>query len=1789
MTAVTPAELAAADGPAPRPVDPTANAYLFFTSGTTGRPNGVVGWHGALTNFVAWEQRTLGFGAEDRIAQMAALTFDAVLKDLLPALVGGATVCLPPTDRPFTDFEAMLAWWASDRVTVAQTVPSVLAELLATAGGAGGAAVELPDLRLVCLSGEPLQGGLVSRWRERFGATRFVNLYGTTEATILKSWYEVPDDVPAGVLPVGRAIDDAELLVVNRRDRRCGVGELGEVLIRTPYLTRGRLHADSGEPPLFEVNPLRPDDPADLVQRTGDLGRYAPDGTVEIVGRRDDQVKIRGVRVQPAEVAAVLTRQPSVGTAAVVTRERDGAHELVAYVVPAAGATVTPSGLRQDLAARVSTAMVPAHVVVLEALPLTSHGKLDRRALPEPVAERPAAGEKGEWSETERLVADMWSEAFGHEVAARDADFFELGGHSLLMVRILARLRRTFQVELELGDLFDSPTIATLATAVDAAVDAALTGAPTAADEPIRPVPRGAELPLSPEQEGIWFLQQLFPDSCSYNMAGVFTLPADTPVEVVAGAFDRVVARHEALRTTFAEVDGRPVQRVAPAGGADVTALPAEGERTAGLAALATQAALSFDLANGPLLRARLVAVPGELLLGLTVHHIGCDGWSWELITTELDALIAAGRAGRLAVLAEPTLQYGDFAVWRDRHDDQATTDAAVDYWRATLGTPPPALDLPHSRPRPPAPTHGCAVRRVPVSDELTARLERFARDRGATTYMAMLAAFGVVLGRAADQDQVVVGTDSAGRDRPELEDVVGFFVRTHALRLDLAGDPSFADAVLRARQLVLDSAPHQHLSFSRLVDAVTVERDQSRTPLFQVMVRMPPRDLAAARQGVLHAVDVVAATGGAAGPAPAAKFDLTLVVRPVGDRLLLDFEYDRDVFDADLVDALGGRLVDLLAAGLAEPDRPASELSAAGHPFAGELPPRPQPRVATEFLRQAVTTPAATAIGTAAGPVTYERLAAAVRATAATLTPGTVVAVVGGKHPESIAALVAAVAAGVVAVPIDEELPVARQRRLAEAAGATAVLLAGPTGTPEWAAGLPVHRMDLAAAAPPEDRLPSGAAPEDPAYVFFTSGTTGEPKGVLGRHLGLDHFVAWEKAEFGVGAGDRVAQLTTFSFDAVLRDVFVPLTAGAAVCLPPRAARDDVQRLLTWLADERITVVHTTPSVAASWLADSAIDSATDLSALRLLCLSGEPLTGELVSRLRERLLGAGTEIVNFYGPTETTMIKTFLRVPAAAAGGPLPIGVPQPGVQVEVLGAGDRVCAPGERGEIVIRTPYRTAGYLTGDSSFAGFAPNPFRDDETDAVYRTGDVAVVRADGAIQVTGRRDGLIKVRGIRTHPGEIAAAAAGHAEVVTAHVEQHVEQDGRDATLVAFVVRAPGSTLTTEALREHLLGTLPAALVPGLIFFVDRLTLLPNGKIDRRALSAAVAASGDTDVVAPRDDVEAELLAIWQKLLGRDDFGVTDDFFAVGGHSLLATIVITRIRKQMGAELTLRGLLRAPRIDQLARVVSASRAEQPADEPTAVVTLRDGTGPGLFLVHSIGGDVVGYRALAEALPPGPVYALRAPALDGGPHYRDVGEMAAAYLHELRRVQPNGPYRLGGWSAGGVVAYEMARQLSFDGEETELLALVDSYAPGTSAFDGFRGDDAELLASFTRDLARMTPDAAVPDPTTLLAPPEDGEPDEVAELRRRFAVFGAHARALAAYRVRRGRLAGTRVLLVLGGAQERPADATATLGWAELLGAAVTTVSVPDADHYTLLTAPELARAFGERERVEPAA
>jgi amino acid adenylation domain-containing protein len=1522
-------------------------AYVIHTSGSTGEPKGIVVQHRPVANLFDWLNRAFEVGPQDRGLFVTSLAFDLSVYDIFGILAAGGTVHVA-TSEELADPDRLVALLRSGGITLWDSAPAALVRLAPLFPA-------VPDrasrLRLVMLSGDWIPVTLPDRVRQSFPGARVMALGGATEATVWSNWYPVREVDPAWPsIPYGRPIANSLYHVLDAGFAPCPIGVAGDLYIGGDCLcagyTRPELTAAA-----FLPDPYSPR-PGMRLYRTGDRARYGVDGLLEFLGRLDQQVKIRGYRIELGEIEVALAHLPGVREAVVLAREDEpGDKRLVAYVVPSGGSAPSPAELRDGLRGGLPEYMLPSAFVLLEALPVTANGKLDRRALPAPQWSAAAEFEAPR-TPVETALAGIWSEVLGVPEVGREDDFFELGGHSLLATQMVSRLREAFGVEVALRSLFERPKLAELAAVVEAAREAAEAPSGPA----LRAVPRTGEeaLPLSFAQERLWFLEQLDPGSGTYNIPVTVELSGPLDVSALVSAFAGVVGRQESLRTTFVEIGGVPRQRIAPFVPAglpqvDLAALPAavaagEAERLG-----REQEGRGFDLERGPLFRGVLVRLAGDRhRFLLTFHHVIADGWSIGVLVRELGELYAATLEGRPSLLPELPVQYADFARWQRQWlaGEQA---AELAYWETRLGGEVASAELPTDRPRPAIQTFRGGRAQLVLPSDLTSRLKRFGRDEGVTLFMILLAATQALLSRQSGEPDVAVGAPVAGRQWTETEGLIGCFLNTLVLRTDLSGTPSFREMAARVRAVTLEAYSNQTVPFEAVLARLNLQRDLSRTPLFQVlfnMLNLPPAELS------LPGLELRVLT-----PAEVpSKFDLTFYVAEADSQVGIHLVYNADLFDEARMADLLAQLELLLAQGVERPEEPVDHLSLVT-PAARVLLPDPCealpeptfPPVARMFLDRAEALPEQAALCWSEGAWTYSQLAAQARdialaAMASGAGPGKVTAVLGPRSPGLIASLLGVFLSGGVLLILDRRHPAARLRIMMEEAGPECLIHVGePQPEDQWLrelgslALLPVPAVPAAL----PGSLPGGpvtpvshAGPDDPAYVFFTSGTTGRPKAVLGRQKGLSHFLTWQRETFGIGPGDRAAQLTGLSFDVVLRDIFTPLTSGAALYLPEE---DDLspERVLSWLGERGITLLHTVPSLASAWLG-SAPRSGSD--ALRWTFFAGEPLLDRVVERWRAAFPRTG--IVNLYGPTETTLAKCFYRVPAPAVEPVQPVGSPLPQTQALIL-AGERRCGIGEVGEIVIRTPFRSLGYLNNpEENRLRFRPNPFRSDPGDLLYFTGDRGRYRPDGILEILGRVDEQVKIRGVRVELGEVRAALGRHEGVWESALLVHEAGPG-DHRLAAYVVPRPGSTLDREELRRHLRLELPEPMVPSAFVLLDALPLTPNGKIDRRALAGhavEIPASGERR--APRTPVEEIVAGLWSEVLGLERVGADDNFFQLGGHSLTGARVVSRLRRELRVDLPLRVLFEAPTVAGLAAEIERRRNRDGAPERPAIASFH---------------------------------------------------------------------------------------------------------------------------------------------------------------------------------------------------------------------------------------------------------
>jgi amino acid adenylation domain-containing protein len=1499
--------------PPPGAVDAANAAYVIYTSGSTGTPKGVVVPHRAVVNFLDSMRLRPGLTSRDTLLAVTTLSFDIAALELFLPLTTGARVVLADRETA-SDGARLRETVAASGATAMQATPASWRMLL-DAGWEGA-----PGLKALC-GGEALPRELADRL---LGATgELWNLYGPTETTI---WSTVERVGPGGgAVSIGAPIANTRVYLLDRSLEPVPAGVPGELYIggegvARGYLGRPVLTAERFIPDAFSREPGS----GARLYRTGDRVRRRADGALEYLGRTDQQVKVRGFRIEPGEIEAALRAQPQVREAVAVVREGpQGDPRLVAYVVAGEGASPAAAELRAALRERLPEHMVPGAFVVLESIPLTPNGKVDRRALPAPEAE--SAAYVAPRTPVEEVLAGIWAELLGTGRVGVEESFFDLGGHSLLATRVVSRARQAFGVEVPLRALFEAPTVAGLAGRIEV-----LRSTGAVAGPPIERVGRGGPLPVSFAQQRLWVVDQLDPRSPAYNLFAALRLRGSLDSAALRASLDALVRRHETLRTSFAEQDGAPVQVIHPAAPVplpvlDLRELP-EAEREPAARRLAGEESLRpFDLARGPLLRGTLLRLGEEdHVLCFTIHHVVSDGWSMQVLVREVSTLYAAFSRGAPPRLPELPVQYADYAVWQRGWLSGAVLEEQLGFWRDALGGAPPLLTLPTDRPRSAGRSALAGTHRFGVAAEVSQGLRALSRRAGTTLFMTLLAGWQSLLGRYAGQEDVVVGSPIAGRTQRETEGLIGFFVNMLALRADLGADSTWTELLDQVRDTVLGAFDHQELPFERLVDELVTERSPTHSPLFQVVFALDRSSL----REELSLGEVELEPFGRGGRT--ARFDLTLTMVEADDELGGTLTYRAGLYEAATVVRMAAHLEVLLEAMVAAPERRLSEvallrgaereqlLHAWNGPdtgYTGEL-------CIHELVHaQVLRTPDAPALRFEEQRLGYAELyrrscRLANRLRREGVGPETRVAICMEAAPEMVVAVLGVLLAGGAYLPLDPELP--SERRTYVLRDAAPLLLLTQTGLAErledWGVPLLVVDAEAERIARESERAPqTGVGPDNLAYVIYTSGSTGRPKGVLVEHRGVGNTFLELGRVYGAAPGERNLAYAPLFFDASVADIFTALCSGAELVLARREAMMPGEDLLRVLREQRITHLKIMPSALA-------VTPVEPLPELRTIVTGGETLAAELVRRW-----GAGRRFFNGYGATEAGIRMTSSAY-TADAGDP-PIGRAVANTQLYVLDAQLEPVPVGVAGELYIGGVGMARGYLGRPELTAErFVPDPHRGAAGARLYRTGDVGRRRADGEVEFLGRTDHQVKVRGYRVELGEIEAVLRTHGQVKEAAVLLREDVPGQPR-LVAYVAGEAGAELTAAELRErlarlraYLAERLPEYMVPGAFVVLERLPVTSNGKVDRRALPAPERAS-EEEYVAPRTAVEELVAEIWAELLQLERVGVTENFFVLGGHSLLATQVVSQLRKTLGIEVPLSAMFEQPTVEALTRIV----------------------------------------------------------------------------------------------------------------------------------------------------------------------------------------------------------------------------------------------------------------------------
>ncbi len=1621
-------------------------AYVIFTSGSTGKPNGVMVEHRHLMNvYRGWEEVYHLHEIHTHL-QMASFSFDVFSGDVIRALCSGARLVICPKEwmmEPARLFNVL----EREHIECAEFVPVVLRGLV---DYMETEQKRLPSFKLLVCGSDIWSKESFEKTRHVFGShTRVINSYGLTEATIDSSYFEVHGSHLEfeQQVPIGKPFPHTQLLILNQEQQLNPIGVPGEICVGGRAVARGYINKPELTKRKFPMVSLGENPPARIF-RTGDLGRYLPDGTIQLLGRIDHQVKIRGLRIELGEVEAVLRKCKDVEEAVVLALS-DSFKEprLVAYLV--SKEKVSPGELKRVLKTQLPEYMIPHIFLPIESLPLTAHGKVDRSALPKPdwvkVGRLDSFIPPG--GPIEKYIADMIEDILSRGRVGIQDNFFELGGHSLHATQVISRIRERFKVELPIRAVFESPTVEGLARLIEEAQRAQ--GESLASVPPIHPVPREQGMPLSYSQQRMWFLNQLSPEGTAYNMPCALRLTGTLNRAALEQTMEEMFRRHEAFRTTFPTEEGTPIQMI---GEVTVPKIPfvdlrllSKEERVKEAQRLvAADARRPFDLASGPLARFLLIQLSRrDHVFLVTMHHIISDQWSSGIMGREFTEIYNALCRGMVPPVESRTIQYADFAEWQRQWLTGEVLEQQFSYWMNRLEQLP-VLSLPFDHPRPQVETFRGASYALSLPQSLLDGLRQLGIGEDATLFMGLLAGFQALLFRYSGQQDFAIGVPIANRNQLAVENLVGTFVNTLVLRADLSGDPTFREVMVRVKERALEAYANQDLPFDKVVEGLRTSRDSSRAPLVQVLFNVANAPLEEYR---LEGLEWEAFEF----ELEAAQFDLGLTIdTEISHKAYL--QYNTDLFEASTIRRFVRQYRYLLESALRHPDTPISQLPILGaderyeclvqwNNTKQEFPS--QANLVELFEQQVRQHPEAIAAEYHGEHISYQDLNRRANQLAHFLQakgvkPERLVGICLERSLDMLVGLLGTLKAGGAYVPIDPTYPQQRLKIMLEDSEVALLLTQQHLLPilPEQQSQVVCIDSDWSSIAQKKDtNLSMSFRSDQLAYVIFTSGSTGRPKGVQIEHQSLVNFLWSMLREPGCGPDDVLLSVTTLSFDIAGLELFLPLLAGGRVLIVDREATFDGGRLIEEIEKGQPTLMQATP---ATWrmLLESGWSGQDSLVAL----CGGEALSRDLA----DQLLARTASVWNMYGPTETTIWSSLWKVDKTR---PISIGRPIANTQMYILDQHGEPVPIGVVGELFIGGRGLARGYLKRpELTQERFIPDRFSPTGQGKLYRTGDLAKYSHDGLIQCLGRVDHQVKIRGFRVELGEIEKVLMEHPQiqqaVLVARAETPVEK-----RLMAYCVFTEQSYPAIGELRKFVLRKLPHYMVPAGFIPIDSVPLLPNGKVDFKALPEPtnVPAVSSVNPIPPRNSLEAQIMAIWEQVLGHSTFGVHDNFFDLGGHSLLAVQMFAQLEKVLKRRIPVAVLFQAPTIGELAAVLAQERSVSLWSSLVAIQP--KGKERPLFLIPGAGGQVMMFVELSRLLGTDrPLYGLQPPGLDGKTKpFDNIEEIATWYVQEIQKVQPTGPYIIGGTCTGGVVAFEMAQQLKQQNQDVRLI-IMETWHP-----------------------------------------------------------------------------------------------------------------------------------------------
>lgn len=1523
-------------------IRPENLAYVIYTSGSTGQPKGVEAMHRGAMNRLYWMWNEMPFAVDEVAAQKTALSFvDSVWEIFGPLLQGVPSVTI--ANDVVKDPEAFIDSLTRHDVSRLVLVPSLLQAMLDTDDQL---AQRLPHLTEWICSGETLTGLLADRFQQAMPHARMINLYGSSEVAGDVTWFDTRGHVfGTKNVPIGHPIANTQIYLLDRQMHPVPLGAAGEIYVGGENVARGYHNQDALTAERFVDNPFG----EGKLYYMADWGRYRPDGTIEFLGRRDGQVKIRGFRVELGEVESALQQQANVRDAVVVahrsTVAQSGAgQQLVAYIVPASDDGIDQAALRNDLLSTLPDYMIPTALVALDEMPLLPNGKVNRLALPA-LDSQSFTGSTDYAAPTtpmeERLIG-IWAELLDldAEQIGIHHDFFALGGHSLVATQVINRIRNELGVDIALRTVFEAPTVAELAAQLQKAESATTLPPLTTAD-------RSQRIPLSFAQERLWFLMMYDSSSVAYNMPNALRLSGTFEPAALEVSIERLIARHESLRTIFPLVDGDPVQEILAAPSyyslpiRNVSHLAGSAQEAEAERIVQEEAVRPFDIEQGPLFRILLITLAeDEHILFTNMHHIITDGWSGDIFIQELITLYQAQIAGTDLDLPPLPIQYADYAVWQRSWLDEELLHKQLGYWKEQLADAPTVIELSGDRPRPLVPTYQSQTLAYQIGPELVQKLEELSRQNGATLFMTLLSAFGVLLHRYSRQDEVVIGSPVTNRNHPDLEGVIGFFVNTLALRIDMTDTPSFAELLARVHSMAMDGYANQDAPFAQVVESLPLDRNANYNPVYQVMFALQNSP---SMGGETTAQDALSETGSLRiAPVDAERgsnhHDLMLLLNEDDDGVSGTLEFNLDIFDAATVERMLDSFTQLLESIVQQPTLPIDMLnmlpdeqrSLLLDSWGGDDLPYPSEKhVAQLFEEQAEQRPDAVALLFDGQAMTYAELNAKANQLAYYLlsqrvSPGARIGLCTERSFEMVIATLGILKAGCVYVPLDPSYPQERLHFMIADTEMELILVQeqllgnlGDYAGPLFNLDSDLSMLDFFTEANVPNMLRPQAKARGLAYIMYTSGSTGQPKGAAIPHQAIVRLVK-ETNYMALGPEQTFIQLAPTAFDAATLELWGPLlNGGRLVIMPP--GQPSLAQIADALVEHKITALFITTALF-NMMVDEHLDAIVRV--LQVLT-GGETATVEKINRF-VAAMPPGHRLVHVYGPTENTTFTTGYPIldSKKTFTSSVPIGRPISHTTTYVLDEAMQPVPVGMPGELYTGGDGVGLGYWNRPELTAErFVDNPFG---AGMLYRTGDLVRYLPDGNIDFMGRIDAQVKIRGHRIELGEIEHHLAQHPDVQQVVVLAREDVPG-EKVLVAYIVPETGATWSPNVYRNEISESLPAYMVPNVYIEIAAIPINPNGKVDRKALPVPDSASmtDDTDYAPPTNYLEEELVTMWSQLFEMEttQIGIRHSFFELGGHSLIAAKNVNQIQEQFGVAVSLRNFFEKPTLAEIGDVI----------------------------------------------------------------------------------------------------------------------------------------------------------------------------------------------------------------------------------------------------------------------------